>query len=88
MGRADFAAIQARYPTTTGRWTFEVHRLVADKETVVSEVTVTDGEQSARVVSFSELEGDHIVRQVEYWPMAYEPLAGRSDLTRRIPPVP
>ena len=51
VGRSDFAAIQARYPTGTGRWDFDVHRLVADGDTVVSEVTVTDGEQSARVVA-------------------------------------
>lgn len=58
-----------------------MHRLVVDEATVVSEVTVTDGEQSARVVSFSEVAGDHIVRQVEYWPVAYDPPAGREDLT-------
>jgi limonene-1,2-epoxide hydrolase len=75
VGRHDFAAIQARYPTTTGRWSFEVHRLVADATTVVSEVTVTDGEQSARLVAFSEIEGDQIVRQIEYWPTPYEPPA-------------
>ncbi len=88
IGRADFAAVQARYPTSTGRWRFDVHRLVADRDTVVSEVTVTDGEQSARVVAFSEIEGEHIARQVEYWPTAYDPLPGREDLTRpseRIP---
>ena len=51
VGRTDFAALQASYPTRTGRWSFDVHRLLADGETVVSEVTVTDGEQSARVVA-------------------------------------
>jgi ketosteroid isomerase-like protein len=85
---SDFVAIQARYPTNTGRWSFEVHRIVADGDTVVSEVTVTDGEQSARVVAFSDIDGDHIVRQVEYWPIAYEPLPGREDLTRPTARVP
>ena len=82
VGPSDFAAIQARYPTNTGRWSFELHRLVVDSDTVVSEVTVTDGEQSHRVVTFSDIDRDHIVRQVEYWPTAYEPLPGREDLTR------
>ena len=50
-----------------------MHRIVADGDTVVSEVTVTDGEQSARVVAFSDIDRDHIVRQVEYWPTAYDP---------------
>lgn len=88
VGREDFAAMQSRYPTTTGRWSFDVHRIVADGDVVVSEVTVTDGVQAARVVAFSEVEGDLISRQVEYWPMAYDPLPGREDLTRPIERVP
>lgn len=88
VGRSAFASVQARYPTDTGNWSFEVHRLVADGDVVVSEVTVTDGRQSARVVAFSELEGDQIARQVEYWPISYDPLPGREDLTRPIDRVP
>jgi limonene-1,2-epoxide hydrolase len=88
VGREDFAAVQARYPTNTGRWSFHIHRLVDGGSTVVSEVTVTDGEQSARVVTFSDVVDDHIVRHVEYWPLPYEPPPGRENLTRPIPPVP
>ena len=54
VGRSDFANMKARYPTNTGRWSFDVHRLVADGDGVVSEVTVTGSQQSARVVAFSE----------------------------------
>lgn len=82
VGRTDFANLQARYATNTGRWSFAVHRLVADRDVVVSEVTVTDGQQAARVVAFSEIEGERIARQIEYWPMSYEPLPGREDLAR------
>jgi limonene-1,2-epoxide hydrolase len=81
VGRAHFASLQARYPTSTGRWSFDLHRLVVDGPTVVSEVTVTDGEQSARVITFSEVAGDAIVAQVEYWPAPYEPAPWRADLT-------
>jgi len=88
VGPRDFAAVQARYPTKTGRWRFEVHRIVVEGDTAVSEVTVTDGEQSARVVAFSNIAGGHIVRQVEYWPAPYDPLPGREDLTRPIERVP
>lgn len=88
VGRSDFAEIQARYPTNTGRWRFDVHRLVAEGDLVVSEVTVTDGEQSARVIAFSEIEGGQIARQVEYWPTGYEPLPGREDLTRPTDRIP
>lgn len=59
IGRADFAAVQAQYPTSTGQWSFDVHRLVVEGDSVVSEVTVTDGEQSARAVVFSEIDGEH-----------------------------
>jgi limonene-1,2-epoxide hydrolase len=88
VGREDFVAIQARYPTKTGRWSFDVHRIVAEGDVVVSEVTVTDGEQAARVVAFSVLDGDRIAHQIEYWPTAYDPLPGREDLTRPIARVP
>lgn len=88
VGREDFVAVQVRYPTATGRWEFAVHRLVVDGAVAVSEVSVTDGEQSARVVAFSEVEGEHITRQVEYWPTAYDPPPGRDDLTRPIDRIP
>lgn len=88
VGRNDFASLQARYPTSTGHWSFEVHRLVVDGDVAVSEVTVTDGQQSARVVAFSEFDGDQIAHQIEYWPTSYDPLPGREDLTRPIDRVP
>ena len=88
VGRSDFAALQARYPTNTGRWSFTVHRVVIEGDTAVSEVTVSDGEQSARVVALSDIDDGQIVRQVEYWPTAYEPLPGRRDLARPGPRIP
>jgi limonene-1,2-epoxide hydrolase len=88
IGRANFVALQERYPTTTGRWVFDLHRLVSDRRTTVSEVTVSDGVQSARVITFSEVADGRIIRHVEYWPTAYEPPADRADLVERIPPFP
>jgi limonene-1,2-epoxide hydrolase len=88
VGRADFAALQADYPTNTGRWSFEIHRIVAEGDVVVSEVTTTDGEQAARVVAFSLLEDGRIARQIEYWPMPYEPPPGRAHLTQAIARIP
>jgi limonene-1,2-epoxide hydrolase len=84
---AAWAEVQARYPAA-GRWTFDLHRLVADGSTAVSECTVTDGEQAARVVAITEVEGDEIVRHTEYWTLAYEPADWRADLVERIEPVP
>ena len=88
VGRDDFAAIQARYPTDTGRWTFDVHRIVVEDNIVVSEVTASDGEQAARVIAFSIFDGSLIAHQIEYWPMPYEPRSGREDLTQPIERIP
>lgn len=88
VGRQAFAAIQARYPTNTGRWSFDIHRVLVEGDVAVSEVTVTDGEQSARLIAFSTLADGRISHQTEYWPVPYEPLPGREDLTRPIPPIP
>ena len=88
VGRDDFAAVQAGYPTNTGRWDFDVHRIVAEDDIVVSEVTVSDGEQAARVVAFSVLDGSLIAHQVEYWPMPYEPRPGREALTQPTARIP
>lgn len=84
---AAWAEVQARYPTA-GRWTFDLHRLIADESSAVSECTVTDGAQAARVVAISEVEGDRITRQIEYWTVAYEPADWRADLVDPIEPVP
>lgn len=88
VGREAFAAIQARYPTNTGRWGFDVHRIVGEEDVAVSEVTVTDGEQAARVVAFSILDGAQIAHQIEYWPIPYDPQPGREDLTQPIARIP
>src|SRR5919197_710741 len=76
------------WPCSGERWTFDVHRLVAEGDLVVTELTVTDGAVSARAIFISEVAGDRIVRQLEYWPEAYEPPAWREGLTERIDPVP
>lgn len=38
VGRDDFVAVQEQHPTQTGRWTFDVHRLVADGREIVAQV--------------------------------------------------
>ena len=88
VGRENFAAIQAQYPTNTGRWSFDVHLIVAEEGIVVSEVTVTDDEQAARVVAFSIFDGSLIAHQIEHWPMAYDPQPGRGYLTQPIARIP
>lgn len=57
-------------PDEHHHWTFEIHELLVDGNTAVSEVTVTDDEQSACVVCFSETDDENIIHQTEYWPTA------------------
>jgi hypothetical protein len=85
--RAAYAEVQRRYPAA-GRWTFDIRALVADEKRAVTELTASDGDVSARAIFISEVEGDRIVRQVEYWPEAYEPADWRDGLTERIDPIP
>ena len=85
--REHFAEIQACYPAA-GEWQWELHRLIVEGDVAVTELSVTDGEQAARAIVFSEVVGDRIARQVEYWPEAYEPAAWRADLVERIERIP
>lgn len=84
ISREHFAEIQARYPAAA-EWRFDLHRLIVEGDVAVTELTVTDGERSARAIVFSEVADDSIIRQVEYWPEAYEPPAWRADLVERLP---
>ena len=85
--RRDYAEVQRRYPAA-GRWRFDVHAIVAEDDRAITELTVTDAEQSARAIFISDVAGDRIARQVEYWPEAYEPPGWRADLVERIDPIP
>lgn len=88
VGRDRFVAVQETYPSATGRWTFDVHRIVVDGTTAVSEVTTSDGEQSARVVAISTVVDGLITAQTEYWPTRYEPPHDRHHLTEPGPQLP
>jgi len=85
--REAYAEVQRRSPSA-GRWTFAIHSLVADDDRAVTELTASDGDVSARAIFISEVKSDRIVRQLEYWPEAYEPPAWRGGLTERIDPIP
>ncbi|MCE8008889.1 nuclear transport factor 2 family protein [Aestuariivita sp.] len=76
-GRANFAALNTAYPAK-GPWRFTLNRCVAGRDQVVTDVTVTDGETVATVISFHTVRGGHIVKQVEYWPDPYDPPSWRA----------
>jgi limonene-1,2-epoxide hydrolase len=82
-GAENFARMNAEYPTT-GRWQFRINRLVASAGEVVTQVSVTDGTQSAEPVSFFTVVGGKITRLVEYWPESFAAPENRRHLTEPI----
>lgn len=78
-GGDNFARMNAEYPTDA-RWTFRLNRLVADGDTVVTQVSVSDGSQHAEPVSFFTVHDGRIVELVEYWPEPFAPRPERRHL--------
>jgi limonene-1,2-epoxide hydrolase len=81
-GRENFVAVNVNYPVT-GRWHFTVHRIVAEEDQAVSEVTVNDDVVITRVITFSTIRDRKIIHQTEYWPDPFEAAAWRSKWVER-----
>lgn len=82
-GRDRFVAINEMYPAN-GVWRFTINHCVAESDTVVTDVTVTDGVQRAQALTFSTVRDGKIARQVEYWPEPYDPPAWRRQYVEQI----
>ncbi|HEX7061014.1 MAG TPA: nuclear transport factor 2 family protein [Woeseiaceae bacterium] len=82
-GAEKFARMNAEYPAH-GRWVFTVNRIVTGEQEAVSDVTVTDGVQVARAISFFTIEDGKVSRLVEFWPEPYTAPANRAHLVERI----
>ena len=83
-GSERFATMNAEYPAH-GPWQFAINRLVATDSEVVTDVSVTDGVQHARAISFFTVIGGRITRLVEYWPEPFPARADRAHLTEPLP---
>ncbi len=83
-GRDNYAAMNEQYPTTTGRWMFIINKLVGDDDEAVSDVSVSDGAQNARAISFFTVREGKIVRMVEFWPEPFAALENRKHLVEKI----
>ena len=66
-----------------GRWEFTVNRIVGDDFEAVTDVSVTDGVQQARAISFFTVRDGKIVRMVEYWPDNFD-APNRKHLVEKI----
>ena len=82
-GRERFALMNSEYPAN-GRWTFVVNRIVGGESDAVSDVSISDGVQNARAISFFTISDGKIARLVEYWPEPYPAPANRKHLVERI----
>jgi hypothetical protein len=80
VGAERFARMNAEYPTI-GRWQFKINRLIVSGDSVVTQVSVTDGTQSAEPISFFTVVGTKIAKLVEYWPEPFAPAENRRHLT-------
>lgn len=75
-GRENFVALNANYP---GRWRCTVERIVACGDTVVTDVALASGDETARAVSFFELRDGKIVKETDYWPEPYPAPESRAQ---------
>jgi ketosteroid isomerase-like protein len=82
-GAEKFARMNSEYPAH-GRWQFEIHRLVSDENQAVTDVSITDGVQVARAISFFTITDGKIFRLVEYWPDPFEAAPNRSHLVEKM----
>ncbi|EOX1528435.1 nuclear transport factor 2 family protein, partial [Vibrio cholerae] len=55
LGRENFVAINAHYPAN-GHWLFDIHSVVCEGDSVVTDVSITDGVQKARAITFHTVE--------------------------------
>lgn len=82
-GARNFALLNGEYPAH-GPWTFTIGRVIGDACEAVSDVSVTDGVQRARAISFFTVANRKIARIVEFWPEPYAAPYDRSHLVERI----
>jgi ketosteroid isomerase-like protein len=78
-GPGNFVRMNQEYPAH-GPWCFTINRIVGGAGEAVSDVSITDGVQSARALSFFTIEDGRVSRLVEYWPEPYPAPANRAHL--------
>lgn len=66
-GRENFGRMNQEYPAH-GIWKFKINRILVDGDEAVSDVTVTDGVQQARAISFFSISDSKITKLLEFWP--------------------
>lgn len=80
-GKANFVAINDNYPCN-GKWQFVINSIVSECNDVVTDVSITDGVQKARAITFHLVEEGKIVKQKEFWPDDYPAPEWRAEWVR------
>jgi ketosteroid isomerase-like protein len=83
-GAANFVRMNQEYPAH-GPWHFQVHRIVGGGQQAVSDVSVTDGVQQARAISFFTVAQGKITHLREFWPEPYAAPTNRAHLVEIVP---
>jgi ketosteroid isomerase-like protein len=66
-GRENFGRMNQEYPAH-GVWQFTINRILVDGAKAVTDVSVSDGVQIARAISFFHVVDVKIHRLLEFWP--------------------
>ena len=82
-GAANFARMNFEYPAH-GAWRFTLNRVVGSDDEAVTDVSISDGVQQARAISFLYVEDGRIVRLVEFWPEPMPAPTIRAHLVERM----
>lgn len=82
-GAERFARMNTEYPAH-GAWRFHLNHVVGSVQEVVSDVSISDGLQQARAISFFTVVRGRITRLVEFWPEPFAAPAQRAHLVERI----
>lgn len=82
-GRNNFAAMNEEYPAH-GRWQFTINTIVGNDDEAVSDVSITDGVQAVRAISFFTVREGKIVKMIEYWPDNFAAPENRRHLVEPI----
>lgn len=82
-GRENFAKINTAYPAN-GKWRFNINSIVAEGDIVVTDVSVTDGVVKDRVITFSTIRDEKILKQVEFWPEPFAAPEWRAQWVEKI----
>ncbi|ASG01579.1 nuclear transport factor 2 family protein [Shewanella baltica] len=84
IGRDNFTAINEFYPAN-GKWLFEINSIVCEGTKVVTDVSITDGVQKARAITFHTVENGFICKQIEFWPDDFPAPEWRSKWVKVMP---